>query len=155
MRSPTRFLLILALLAPCAGRVAHGQARAPRDPLPRGLSREVQREAIALFNSSALRARGRTAVDSGRTLAGDVAVLDGPIVVAGRVTGRVTAINADVLLRRGARIDGDLVVVGGEVLHLPANVPHSAEALEDSVLFDLFSPPSATTGVDAAGPATP
>jgi quercetin dioxygenase-like cupin family protein len=37
----------------------------------------------------------------------------------------------------------------GEVLHLPPNVPHSAEALEDSVVLDLFSPPSETTGVDA------
>jgi quercetin dioxygenase-like cupin family protein len=40
------------------------------------------------------------------------------------------------------------VLVGGDVLQLPANVPHSAEALEDSILLDLFSPPSETTGVD-------
>jgi hypothetical protein len=44
-----------------------------------------------------------------------VAVLDGPVIVAGRITGRLLAINADVLLRKGARIDGDLLVVGGEV----------------------------------------
>lgn len=37
---------------------------------------------------------------------------------------------------------------GGEVLHLPANVPHSAAAIEDSVILDLFSPPSEKTGVD-------
>jgi unsaturated pyranuronate lyase len=42
----------------------------------------------------------------------------------------------------------DVVVAGGEVLHLPSNVPHSAEALEKSVVLDLFSPPSATTGID-------
>ena len=42
-----------------------------------------------------------------------------------------------------------LEVVAGEVLHLPANVPHSAEAIETSVLLDLFAPPSETTGVDA------
>lgn len=29
----------------------------------------------------------------------------------------------------------------GEVLVIPGNVPHSAEALEDSVNFDLFAPP--------------
>src|SRR5882724_6492472 len=29
----------------------------------------------------------------------------------------------------------------GELLHLPSDVPHSAEALEDSVLIDVFSPP--------------
>ena len=32
------------------------------------------------------------------------------------------------------------VVKAGEVLHIPAHVPHSAEALEDSVAVDLFSP---------------
>lgn len=39
----------------------------------------------------------------------------------------------------------------GQVIHLPGNVPHAAEALEECVLLDLFSPPSATTGVDAQG----
>ena len=37
----------------------------------------------------------------------------------------------------------------GEVLHLPPNVPHGAEALEETVILDVFSPPSETTGVDA------
>jgi quercetin dioxygenase-like cupin family protein len=36
----------------------------------------------------------------------------------------------------------------GSVLLLPANVPHAAEALEDTVALDVFSPPSQTTGVD-------
>ncbi|MEX2218726.1 MAG: cupin domain-containing protein [Phycisphaerales bacterium] len=36
----------------------------------------------------------------------------------------------------------------GEVLVLPPNVPHSCRALEPSHILDLFSPPSATTGVD-------
>jgi quercetin dioxygenase-like cupin family protein len=39
-------------------------------------------------------------------------------------------------------------VRAGEVLHLPSNVPHSAEALVDTVVLDLFSPPSEKTGVD-------
>jgi quercetin dioxygenase-like cupin family protein len=36
----------------------------------------------------------------------------------------------------------------GEVLLLPASEPHSAEALEDTTVLDVFSPPSATTGID-------
>lgn len=43
----------------------------------------------------------------------------------------------------------EVTLVAGEVLHLPSNLPHSAEALEDSIVFDLFSPPSEKTGVDA------
>ncbi|HLJ50949.1 MAG TPA: cupin domain-containing protein [Bryobacteraceae bacterium] len=33
------------------------------------------------------------------------------------------------------------IVRAGEVLHIPAHVPHSAEAMEDSIAVDLFSPP--------------
>ena len=40
------------------------------------------------------------------------------------------------------------VISAGEVLLLPANVPHSAEALEDSVVLDVFSPPAQSTGID-------
>jgi len=35
----------------------------------------------------------------------------------------------------------ELVLREGEVLHLPSNVWHRAEALEDSVVLDVFSPP--------------
>src|SRR5260221_1604903 len=57
----------------------------------------------------------RMVIDSARTVLGDVAVLNGPVMIAGHVTGRVLAINADVILTRSARIEGDLLVVGGEV----------------------------------------
>jgi quercetin dioxygenase-like cupin family protein len=33
------------------------------------------------------------------------------------------------------------IVKAGEVLQIPPDLPHSAEALEDSVAVDLFSPP--------------
>lgn len=39
-------------------------------------------------------------------------------------------------------------VAADQVIHLPSNVPHSAEAIEDTLVLDLFSPPSATTGID-------
>jgi quercetin dioxygenase-like cupin family protein len=32
-------------------------------------------------------------------------------------------------------------VAAGEVLHLPPNLPHKAEALEDTLDVDIFSPP--------------
>ena len=34
-----------------------------------------------------------------------------------------------------------VVVRAGEVLHIPSNVPHKAEALEDTLDVDVFSPP--------------
>lgn len=36
--------------------------------------------------------------------------------------------------------DGELVVRPGQVLVIPANIPHAAEALEDTVDIDFFAP---------------
>src|SRR5690606_17161915 len=41
-----------------------------------------------------------------------------------------------------------VVVATGEALHLPSHVPHSAFVEEPTIVLDLFSPPSATTGID-------
>ncbi|MGB8480640.1 MAG: cupin domain-containing protein [Acidobacteriaceae bacterium] len=45
----------------------------------------------------------------------------------------------------------ELVVRSGEILVIPSNVPHSAEALEDTVDLDIFCPPRADwiNGTDA------
>jgi quercetin dioxygenase-like cupin family protein len=41
-------------------------------------------------------------------------------------------------------IDGkEIVVHSGEVLCIPANMPHKAEAIEDTVDLDIFNPPRA------------
>jgi quercetin dioxygenase-like cupin family protein len=41
-------------------------------------------------------------------------------------------------------IDGrEIIVHSGEVLCIPAHVPHKAEALEDTVDLDVFNPPRA------------
>jgi len=41
-------------------------------------------------------------------------------------------------------IDGkEIVVRAGEVLTIPRNMPHKAEALEDTVDLDIFNPPRA------------
>ena len=40
-------------------------------------------------------------------------------------------------------------VCTGGVLLLPSNCPHSAEAIETTVVLDIFAPPSAGTGIDA------
>ncbi len=44
----------------------------------------------------------------------------------------------------------EFVIRGGDVLHLPSGVPHWCETLEDSVVLDVFSPPSQKTGIDRA-----
>ena len=36
--------------------------------------------------------------------------------------------------------DGEVVLRAGQVLHIPSNVPHAAEALEDTTVQDTFAP---------------
>ena len=43
----------------------------------------------------------------------------------------------------GENLDDVVDVHAGEVLHIPSNVPHRAEALEDTLDVDIFSPPRA------------
>jgi quercetin dioxygenase-like cupin family protein len=42
----------------------------------------------------------------------------------------------------------ELEMKPGEIIHYPPNMLHGGEALEDSVILDIFSPPSETTGID-------
>ena len=41
----------------------------------------------------------------------------------------------------GADGSQELILRAGEVLHIPSNVPHQAEALEDTLDVDIFCPP--------------
>jgi quercetin dioxygenase-like cupin family protein len=43
----------------------------------------------------------------------------------------------------GEHLEETVDVRAGEVLHIPSNVPHRAEALEDCLDVDIFSPPRA------------
>lgn len=61
-------------------------------------------------------------------------------VLEGRVRFRVGKAGAEV----------EHVVGAGELLHLPPFVLHAAYAIEDSVVLDVFAPPSESTGVDRA-----
>src|SRR5688500_5175295 len=107
MRSVT--LALLATFSATLGAQVR-DARTDRASLPR----DVAREATRLFNeTTALRSTARVEIAEDRTVEGDVAVINGPVLISGRVTGRVLAINGDVVLRPTARIDGDLLVVGG------------------------------------------
>jgi hypothetical protein len=107
-------------------------ARAATSTLPRA----VAREAAETFNADAtVRAIGPYALDSGRVVTGDLAVLDGPVTLAGHVSGRVVAINADVTLRPGAQVDGDLLVVGGTVTGATAVVRGGVRTFEAPLAY--------------------
>jgi hypothetical protein len=109
--------IAMAMLPACAVMAFAQEQTAPDTAFRRrGLPLDVAREAAMLFNTSTgLRVSGPLEIEAGREVHGDVAVLRGPLTIAGHVTGRVIAINSDVILRASARVDGDMLVVGGEV----------------------------------------
>ena len=106
-----RLVFLLALIAPLGASAQY--RRASHDVVPR----DVQRQIEDRWNGrNELRSRDSVYIarDS-RPVEGNVAVQYGPIVIGGRVTGNVLAVNSDVILRPGARIDGDLWIVGGRL----------------------------------------
>ena len=115
-----------ALIALCAATfgsslaIAQGNVTIHIDPEQRTqirqLPRDVAGEVIRLFNSpGTVRFSGITRVPAARGIDGDVAVLGGPVTIAGRVSGSLTVINGDLVLESGAVIGGDVLVVGGAV----------------------------------------
>jgi quercetin dioxygenase-like cupin family protein len=62
------------------------------------------------------------------------------IVVEGLLVFRVADVGSDEFR--------EVLVSAGQVMELPPYVPHGVRALEHSVVFDLFSPPSEKTGLD-------
>lgn len=85
-------------------------------PDSRDLPREIADEVLLLFNAEGTqRISGRHEIVRGDELRSDLAVLNGPLVIGGRVIGRVVVVNADIELQPGAVVDGDILVVGGSV----------------------------------------
>jgi hypothetical protein len=70
--------------------------------------------AVEFFNAATTTSVvGGLTVRSDTTYDGDLAVVDGPLVIAGTVNGTVVAINASVEIWDGASITGDVIVLGG------------------------------------------
>ena len=100
-------LAAIAALALCTAAAGAQQRDLP--------TRDAAAAAVATYNAErTLRVTGVLEVAAERTIEGDVAVLNGPVRVAGRITGTLAAINADVQLSPGASLGG-LIVVGGTI----------------------------------------
>lgn len=96
-----------------AAAVATEGARAQAVPMP--TTAAAQRAADVWNTQGTTRANGAFDLAASRTVDGSVAVLNGPITVAGTIRGSLVAINADVRLSAGARVDRDLIVIGGTI----------------------------------------
>ena len=104
---PTTWLVLVA-----APRPALAQAH---DTTESRLS-TAARSAVETYNSSATtRVIGAFDVPSSKVITGDVAVLNGPVTIAGRIEGTLVAINADVRFSPGGTVARQLFVVGGGI----------------------------------------
>ncbi len=109
-----RLLLAFTLLAAASPAAAQDPAPPDSTPYASVLPRDVATRVAAMYNrDAAIRTTGRLDIPAEQVVGGDVAVLGGPLVIAGRVRGSVVVVNGDAEIRPGAQVDGDLVVVGG------------------------------------------
>jgi len=108
--------LIACALSLVAASASTQEPEPRRERSASALPRAVVQEIVDLYNApNTMRADGSLEIVVDREVRGDIAVLNGPLTIAGHVRGRVVAINADVLLKPGARIDDGITVVGGVV----------------------------------------
>jgi hypothetical protein len=116
MRSITALILAASLLG------AALPAAAQRDTVPKSVSdvslpNDVSERIVAFFNDpQTIRFNGRARIPADGAIDGDVAVMDGPLSVAGTIHGDVVVINGDLELAPGAAVTGSITVVGGEIL---------------------------------------
>jgi Omp85 superfamily domain len=80
------------------------------------LPADVAEAAVRLYNAdSTVRLAGDARIPATAAVEGDVAVLGGTVVVAGRIGGSLVVVNGDLTFEPGATVGGDVLVVGGTV----------------------------------------
>jgi hypothetical protein len=134
-----RFFLPFVVAAAGAGVLPAQQQQSPAVELRelRAVPGEIADSVQRVFNDpAARRLSGDFTVRQGETIPGNLALLNGQLVVAGRVTGRVAVINGGVTIR-GGRIDGTVTVVGGIITTVQGGTTGDARSYPERVAIDL------------------
>lgn len=101
----------LALLV-AGAHALDAQVPLREDALPDTIAERV----IDLYNrDGTIRLNGASEIAAGTRVEAGIAVLNGPLRIAGAVVGDVVVINGDAQLADGAQVAGDVIVVGGTV----------------------------------------
>lgn len=107
MRTILKLLLFLLFAVPL-----HAQVAITESPL----TAEAAVRIVAMYNDDATtRLYGDSRVAAGSELDRNVAVLDGSMTIAGRISGDLVVIHGDLIVEPGAEITGAVSVVGGDV----------------------------------------
>lgn len=103
---------LLAVLLATLPITAGAQDIPPLLELPDSVGRRI----VALHNAPlTIRLSGETRLAAGTAIQGDIATLGGPVTLGGRIDGDLVVINGDLRFERGAVVTGDVTVVGGAV----------------------------------------
>lgn len=104
----------------------------------RAVPHDVADEVQQIFNATtSRRVSGDLTVPASEVIEGDVAVMAGRVIVAGRVTGRLVVINGSVVVRGAGRVAGPVTVIGGTVTTIGGGeVEGSARAYPEHVLVE-------------------
>jgi len=143
MRARRSALLIAAAALACAPLATRARAQVA-DTTTGAMSYDDAAEVAYLFNSiAALRNTGVTSISAGDSVLGNVAVLWGPLTVAGTVHGSVIVINGSVTIAPTGHVDKDVIVTGGSVTgadstHVGGVVQQHRDALRFHQAGDLI-----------------
>ncbi len=139
-------IFVVAMALMCV-RAAAAQEPDPLSPLPDS----VAERAVALYNEAeTIRLAGDATLAAGGSITGNVGVLGGPVVLAGRIDGSLVVINGDLTLGAGAQVTGNVIALGGTLTLAPearvgGRLVHYREALRYTRSGDIIErePPDA------------
>jgi hypothetical protein len=105
----------------------------------RGIPTEIAAAVSSVYNASdTRRERGPFDLKRDSAVEGSLAVRGGRATVAGRITGSLVVINADLVLLDGARISGNVYVVGGRIEGAdPGNVSGDISAYAETLRYRM------------------
>ena len=104
----------------------------------RGTTRREREEAQALYNAPATRRETAPfTLDRDSVVRGSLAVLGGPVRIAGTVEGSLLVLNGDVTFAAGATVTGNVAVLGGSVSGTDSARVGAVRVEGDSVRFVL------------------
>src|SRR5262245_11721142 len=83
--------------------------------LPRDVERRLR---ILLDDSTTRQFYGATRIETDQVIDGNVVTYGGPLVVAGRINGELVVIGGDVAFLPGSTVTRDVTVIGGEAVDL-------------------------------------
>ncbi|MGH7470200.1 MAG: hypothetical protein ACRENP_19815, partial [Longimicrobiales bacterium] len=126
-------LTALGMFVLAASATAQERRLADLD-LPRDVERRINR---LLDDTTTRRFDGAVNITAEETIRANVVAFDGPFTLAGRIEGELVVLGGNLDLLPGSHVTGDVTVVGGEVFGIDAaNIAGTFTSYDEG--FELF-----------------